>query len=157
MREGVTNPFLFFLTSIVFGVGTLFIYDIFRSMRVLLHHKKIFVVIEDLGFAIFVAIMTFLFLYTYNYGELRGFFFLGIFLGMLFYHGKISSKVRKSLIRVLSIVRSIIKSVLDQIEKPMIYIHRNLKWRLKKEKKNVTMALKRQKRGDRSGTKKKIK
>ena len=157
MREGVTNPFLFFLTSIVFGMVVLFIYDIFRSMRILFHHKRIFVMIEDFGFAIFVAIMTFLFLYTYNYGELRGFFFLGIFLGMLFYHGKISFMVRRYLIKVLSIVRSIIRRVSDKIEKPMIYIKRNLKWRLKKEKKNVTMALKRQKRGDRSGTKKKIK
>lgn len=157
MKEGVTNPVLFFLTSIVFGIGIFLIYDIFRSIRILFHHKKIFVVIEDLGFAIFVAIMTFLFLYTYNYGELRGFFFLGIFLGMLFYHGKISYRVTKGMIWLLSKVRSIIRSVSDKIEKPMIYIHRNLKWRLKKEKKNVTMALKRQKRGDRSGTKKKIK
>lgn len=157
MREGVTNPFLFFLTSIVFGMVVLFIYDIFRSMRILFHHKRIFVMIEDFGFAIFVAIMTFLFLYTYNYGELRGFFFLGIFLGMLFYHGKISFMVRRYLIKVLSIVRSVIRRVSDKIEKPVIYIKRNLKWRLKKEKKNVTMALKRQKRGDRSGTKKKIK
>lgn len=157
MREGVTNPLFFFCTSILFGMLVLLVYDFFRSIRILFHHKRVFIVIEDFGFAILVAIMTFLFLYTYNYGELRGFFFLGIFLGMIFYHGKVSLRVRKYLIKILSIVKSIVRSVCDKIGKPVIHIRRNLKWRLKKEKKNVTMALKRQKRGDRSGTKEKIK
>ena len=40
----------------------------------------------------------------------------------------------------------------------MIYIKRNIKWRLKKEKKNVTMALKKQiKRGGKSDNTKETK
>ncbi len=37
--------------------------------------KACFLFIEDIGFGIFTAVMAFIFLCTYNDGELRGFFF----------------------------------------------------------------------------------
>lgn len=148
-------PILFFLSSILFGIGLLFLYDIFRSLRVVLHHKVIFVIIEDLSFSIFVALTSFLFLCTYNYGELRGYFFLGIFIGMGCYRLKISAHILKVEIFLFSKLREIIMFLLYKLTNPMISIQRNIKMRLKKEKKNVTMALKSQtKRGGQSGTRK---
>ena len=158
MREVVTEPFFFFLAAILFGMGLIFCYDILCTIRNVFHHKNIFVITEDLLFAIFTAVTSFVFLCTYNYGELRGFFFLGIFLGMLFYHRIVSRHVRRILFRILLTLKQYLRIFIRAVTKPGICIWRNTKWRLKKEKKQVTMALKRQtKRGDRSGTKEKIK
>lgn len=158
MKEVVTAPVLFFLTSILFGMGILFLYDMIRTVRIVFFHKGIFVILEDLGFSIFVAVTSFMFLCTYNYGELRGYFFLGIFLGMIIYRVKISFYILKAEVFLLSKVRDFIVIIGSKVTKPMISIQRNIKWRLKKERKNVTMALKSQtKRGGQSGTKKKKK
>ena len=78
MKETVTDPLLFFLASILFGVCLQAIYDIIRGIRRVFYHKSVFLFIEDIGFGIFTAVMAFIFLCTYNDGELRGFFFLAI-------------------------------------------------------------------------------
>ena len=77
---------------------------------------------------------------------------------MFLYYIKISSYVISWLIYFFSRITNIFKIIYEIITKPMISIQRNIKWRLKKEKKNVTMALKKQtKRGGQSGTKEKTK
>ena len=86
MKETVTDPLLFFLVSILFGVCLHAIYDIIRGIRRVFYHKSVFLFIEDIGFGIFTAVMAFIFLCTYNDGELRGFFFLGIVIGMILYY-----------------------------------------------------------------------
>lgn len=158
MQEMVTAPFSFFLISITYGMGLLFFYDIYRAMRIIFHHKPVFVIIEDLSFSIFVAITSFWFLCTYNYGELRGFFFLGIFLGMLIYYTKISPQVVKIDKYIFSFVKNLMLIMINAVMHPLVHIQRNIKWRLKKEKKNVTMALKREtRRGVQDGRKETIK
>lgn len=158
MREVVTDPFIFFLSSILFGMGLIFCYDILRTIRSVFHHKTVLVIIEDLLFTVFSALTSFLFLCTYNYGELRGFFFLGILLGIGFYYMILGSHTRKILFHIFLKVKGYLIILYSAVTRPMICIWRNTKWRLKKEKKQVTMALKRQtKRGGRSGTKEKIK
>lgn len=158
MKEVVTEPFLFFLTSVLFGIALFAFYDIFRALRSVFHHRPIMIAIEDIGFALTVAVTSFLFLCTYNYGELRSFFFLGIFLGMILYHIKLSRYIRHIWIYIFSWIRHFLIILYHGVTRPMIYIQRNIRWRLKKEKKNITMALKSQpKRGGQSGTKKKEK
>lgn len=156
MQEIVTRPFFFFLASILFGMGLFFLYDFFRALRMAFHHKPVFVIMEDLFFALFVAVTSFLFLCTYNYGELRGFFFLGIFLGMIVYHIKISSCMISLEKKIFLVIKNVLKILYCKTIRPICGIQRNLKWRLKKQKKNVTIALKKQtKRGEQSGTKEK--
>ena len=86
MKEIVTDPLLFFLASILFGVCLQAVYDIIRGIRRVFYHKSMLIFIEDIGFGIFTAVMAFIFLCTYNDGELRGFFFLGIVVGMILYY-----------------------------------------------------------------------
>ena len=63
-----------------------------------------------------------------------------------------------SAVYIFSRIDHFMRNICSHIAKPMICIQRNIKWRLKKEKKNVTMALKKQtKRGGQSGTKEKTK
>ena len=64
MKETVTDPLLFFLASILFGVCLQAIYDIIRGIRRVFYHKSVFLFIEDIGFGIFTAVMAFIFLCT---------------------------------------------------------------------------------------------
>ena len=158
MKETVTDPLLFFLASILFGVCLQAIYDIIRGIRRVFYHKSVFLFIEDIGFGIFTAVMAFIFLCTYNDGELRGFFFLGIVIGMILYYQLCS----KFILRAVTHITEKLKKIIRQFEKvclrPGIHIKRNLKWQLKKEKKQVTMALKKQiKRGGKSDNTKETK
>lgn len=149
MKETVTDPFFFFMVSIVFGMMLFVLYDVIRGVRRVCIHTMLRVMIEDIVYGIMVAVISFRFLCTYNYGELRGFFFLGIGIGMIIYYKILSEKILSVLVHILSNIQKLLKNVYKICLKPVIHIKRNLKWRLKKEKKQVTMALKKQrKRGD---------
>ena len=49
MKETVTDPLLFFLASILFGVCLQAIYDIIRGIRRVFYHKSVFLFIEDIA------------------------------------------------------------------------------------------------------------
>ena len=49
MKETVTDPLLFFLVSILFGVCLQAIYDIIRGIRRVFYHKSVFLFIEDIA------------------------------------------------------------------------------------------------------------
>ena len=134
MKETVTDPLLFFLASILFGVCLQAIYDIIRGIRRVFYHKSVFLFIEDIGFGIFTAVMAFIFLCTYNDGELRGFFFLGIVIGMILYYQLCSKFLLRAVIHITEKLKKIIRQFEKVCLRPGIHIKRNLKWQLKKEK-----------------------
>ena len=86
MQEVVTAPLMFFLSSILLGIGLLGIYDILRAFRAVIQHGLFFTAVEDILYFMFVAVISFWFLCTYNHGELRGFFFIGIFIGIFLFY-----------------------------------------------------------------------
>ena len=137
MKETVTDPLLFFLASILFGVCLQAIYDIIRGIRRVFYHKSVFLFIEDIGFGIFTAVMAFIFLCTYNDGELRGFFFLGIVIGMILYYQLCSKFLLRAVIHITEKLKKIIRQFEKVCLRPGIHIKRNLKWQLKKEKKQA--------------------
>ena len=129
MQEVVTAPLMFFLSSILLGIGLLGIYDILRAFRAVIQHGLFFTAVEDILYFMFVAVISFWFLCTYNHGELRGFFFIGIFIGMFLYYIKISSYVISWLIYFFSMITNIFKIIYEIITKPMISIQKRWsKW-----------------------------
>lgn len=158
MKEIITDPLVFFIQSVFFGMSLFLLYDIVRAARKILPHKRCIILIEDIIFWIFVAIISFYFLCTYNDGELRGFFFMGVIGGMAIYYRRGSKVILPILIKIESYPIRIVKLISAKCQRPLIHIKRNLRWQLKKEKKQVTMALKRQtRRGGRSGNTKESK
>lgn len=79
-----------FLWSVVYGVGMMFLYDLIRGICLGLERGKILIAAGDLCFWIGISVFLFTRLYAANEGILRGFFFLGLLLGMLVYYGTIS-------------------------------------------------------------------
>lgn len=156
MQETLTGPLFFFGASILFGGGLLMIYDMIRGFRRVFVHNSFWVTAEDFLFWIFVGISSFRFLFWYNKGELRGFFFLGLGLGMILYYFLGSSAVLAAAARIFGMIRHLFQILFGWMKIPVIRIRTNLKWRLKKEKKHVKMALKKgNKRGDADGIGKK--
>lgn len=156
MQETVTRPLLFFIASILFGGGLFIIYDIIRGFRRVFLHKSFWVAAEDILFWIFVGLSSFRFLFWYNQGELRGFFFLGLLLGVVLYYCLGSSMILKAATKIFRMIRHLFRLLFGWMRKPAVRVRTNLKWQLKKEKKNVKMALKKgNKRGDADGIGKK--
>ena len=67
------------------GVFLAFCYDCIRIFRMLFIHKNWVIDLEDLVFWLLTAWITFGTLFIYNRGALRGYAFLGMFLGVLIY------------------------------------------------------------------------
>ena len=155
--EVVTVQLMFFLESLGFGAVLFFLYDIIRGFRRIFIHKSFFIIIEDLFFWMLVGIISFRFLCWYNQGELRGFFFLGLGIGMILYF-KLASKMIINISTVIfDYLKRFCKYIYYLLFRPVLKINTNIRWQLKKEKKKVKMALKNGKiRGDADEDGKKI-
>ena len=107
MREAVIGQISFFGASVLFGGILLAVYDVIRGIRRTWVHKSSWVAAEDLIFWLFVGIASFVFLCRYNQGQLRGFFFLGLLLGMAVYYWKGSRFVLGWMVRIFGWIRRI--------------------------------------------------
>lgn len=74
-----------FFVCFVLGVVLALVYDGVRVIRLLFSHRDWLVDMEDLLYWIFTAWMVFRTLFHYNQGMLRGYAFLGMFLGVVSY------------------------------------------------------------------------
>ena len=152
MKETVTDPLLFFLASILFGVCLQAIYDIIRGIRRVFYHKSVFLFIEDIAEPPYKIERM-----LYNL-KLSG--RLASLSGLIV--GRFTEYTENEGLRAVIHITEKLKKIIRQFEKvclrPGIHIKRNLKWQLKKEKKQVTMALKKQiKRGGKSDNTKETK
>ena len=80
-------------SSFLLGVVLMISYDFLRLFRMLIVHGKWWTGIEDLGYWIYCAFMTFRLLFYQNSGILRGYVIVCVFLGMKIYDGIVSRSV----------------------------------------------------------------
>ncbi len=114
----------FFLYSVLYGAEVLIVYDLIRSIRHTWRHGKVLIAAGDLLFWIATGIFLFTRVYLWNYGILRWYFFVGLFLGILLYAVTISPWVvkivsffLKRLKMFFSWVNILIKGVLTKVLK----------------------------------------
>ncbi len=72
-------------SSFITGAGLMIVYDLLRIFRMICPHNALFVGIEDFGYGIYCAVMTFGLLYEQNNGTLRGYVIVGTMAGMAVY------------------------------------------------------------------------
>lgn len=82
MSAAVRQEALFFLASIVTGIGLVWSYDLFRVLRRVIPHHTIAVSLEDLLYWLAVSLVIFGMILERNSGALRGFAFVGILAGV---------------------------------------------------------------------------
>ncbi len=86
MAVSVTNQFYIFLFSLAGGALAGVFFDLFRTLRRLVHSGVVWVGVQDVLYWLLSAVAAFFFLYQTNFGQPRWYIFLGFLLGALFYH-----------------------------------------------------------------------
>lgn len=131
VSEAIGNEAIFFLISVLCGMGLVLTYDFFRIIRRLIPHGNIWIGIEDVCYWIFGTVVVFLLLYQKNDGMLRAFCFLGIALGGVIYAFLFSRFVVKIFVWVLGTIGKpfvkIGKKIITFIKKIMAFIRKQLK------------------------------
>ena len=79
--------------SFVLGLVLMGSYDLLRLFRFFVPHSDLWRGLEDLGFWIYCAIMTFSLLFYANSGILRGYVIISTFFGMFLYDRFVSRKL----------------------------------------------------------------
>lgn len=146
MDYNIKSEIVIFLTMVYGGLIIGFVYDLYRVFRYFSKPKKIATFIEDLIFWIIVtSIALFTLLYS-NYGELRGFVFIGIIFGALIYYYILSKLVVKTLVYIVGTIINFIKYIINIIISPFKFMVKLLLKPFKKVSNNLSSKYRKSKR-----------
>lgn len=95
VSETIGQEALFLGISILVGAGLFLLYDILRIFRRIVPHGNLWIGVEDFLYWLICTGAVFVMLYQENDGMVRGFTFLGIVCGMIFYYFLFSQYVIK--------------------------------------------------------------
>ena len=109
-----------FLYSCLFGACMSLLYDFFRALRVILHFGKIATFFEDIFYFFILGVLTFGFVIIVNDGELRGYIFLGAFLGWILYHLSVGNLTIRALCWMMEMIRRFFHMIWRRIFVPML-------------------------------------
>lgn len=112
-----------FFYSIIFGLGLGIIYDFFRLIRRYFNCNIVADVCCDIIFMLINALLTFLFIVSFNSGIIRIYIIAGEFLGFIFYRYTIG---KFSIIIILK-VNYWIRNLFKMINKPFVFIKNQIK------------------------------
>ena len=137
----IGNEAILFVTSAFCGMGLVFVYDVLRIIRRIIPHGNVWIGIEDVCYWIFCTIHVFLLLYLKNDGRMRGYCFLGILLGGLFYAFSISRGILKIVVPILNRIIKLVGKVLGIAGKPFIKIGKKIFSFVRKQLKKIYKAI----------------
>jgi len=142
VSETIGNEAVFFLASMLCGVGLVFVYDIFRIVRRLIPHGNIWIGIEDVCYWIFSTGIVFLLLYQKNDGMMRAFCFLGLVFGGLIYAAFFSRFIIKVVVTVFGAVLKFLGKIFGTVGKPFIKVGKKILIFVRKQLKKLYKAIK---------------
>lgn len=105
MSQEIYAQILLMATAIILGLLIGFLFDIYRRLRNIISPGPLATFVGDLGFWIVVTIITFYSLLKVNSAQIRGYLFLGLGIGLIFYFHYISKYVIFSLVRMNILVK----------------------------------------------------
>ena len=128
---------IFILTGFIIGI----LFDVFRILRRSFKTLDFITYIQDIAFWILAGAILLYSIFKFNNGELRGYIFVGIILGVILYLLILSKYFLKVSVKIIEYIKNIIgypiKKVANFINKclitPLISFTRmlNNKWRSK--------------------------
>ena len=123
----VSNQANLFLIFTIEGIIIGLIFDIFRILRKSFKTSDIITYIEDILFWTITGILILYTIFVFNYGEIRFFMFVGIFLGAMFYMLLISKYVIKVSVTVIEAVKKTIIFIIKVVIFPFKLIYKIIK------------------------------
>jgi spore cortex biosynthesis protein YabQ len=106
---------IFIVNGLIIGI----IFDFFRILRRSFKTGSVLTSLEDIIFWIIVGAIVLYSIFTFNNGEIRGYMFLGISLGIAFYMFTISSFIIKINVKIIKFIKKILFIILNIIIKPL--------------------------------------
>ncbi|SCG84225.1 hypothetical protein DW1_2665 [Proteiniborus sp. DW1] len=104
-----------FLATLYGGIVMGFIYDLYRIFRYYLKPKKVATFIEDFIFWIIISVVFLTVILYTNWGEIRGYIFLGFFTGAFLYSKFLSKIIITLIVWVANSIIKVIKQILKII------------------------------------------
>lgn len=146
MESTINSQAYVFLTTFYGGIIIGLTYDIYRIFRYFFKPKKVATFIEDLVFWIIVSLIAVFILIFSNWGELRGYIFIGFILGTLLYNKLLSKIVISVLVHLTKLVVDGIKWVINIVLYPIKLLFKILSSPYKKGKRKIRKGYNRVKR-----------
>lgn len=104
-----------FLYSCVIGFALGVLYDVFRILRLAIPSPRAVILVQDILFFSFCALLTFFFMLSTNEGQVRFFILIGELLGAIVQHltlGVLTMRVSKAIITLVKKILHFLFSVL---------------------------------------------
>lgn len=118
MMFSVSSQAYVFLCTIIGGMAIAFVYDIFRIFRKAVKTGSVVTYAQDLLYWLIVAVIMFITIYYSNDGELRGYLFIGAFIGVVLYALLFSRIVMNSSLFIIRTIVKVVKCILLIISYP---------------------------------------
>ena len=146
MDNLVITELYIFLKTIYGGLIIGFLYDLYRLFRYYRKPKKVATFFEDFIFWVIVSLISLYILLNSNYGELRGFIFIGFVTGAVLYYTLFSGLIINTLVIIFNFIFKVVKYILSIILSPVILILRLFKKPYKKISSKIGVKYRRSKR-----------
>lgn len=121
--QGVAAQTRIFLFSIGFGFLLGILYDVFRTVRIVISESKGFVLFMDLLYFLVCTFLNFCYILTVDYGKIRFYIVFAEILGWLIYYFSFGAVA----IRFSRFVSKAIRSFAKMIFKPFGYVFKKIK------------------------------
>ncbi|WP_304942263.1 spore cortex biosynthesis protein YabQ [Vallitalea guaymasensis] len=132
MNSLVSAQAISFIMSILSGLFLGFVYDLVRVLRRIIKHPKWLINVQDFIFWLFGSFIIFLDIFKNNNGVLRGFLYIGVFLGLIIYFFLISKLVLMIFMKIYSFIAKIIKFLFKIIIGPIKLLLRPINFVVRK-------------------------
>jgi len=138
LTASISSQVVVFFWCIFGGIIIGLLFDVFRLSRKIIPTSDLITYIEDVIFWLMVGVVVLVTVFKCNQGQLRGFVFLGMFLGTVFYFLIFSNLLMRCIIILSNFLQKIIKAVMKILEKPIriairgIIIPSKFMWKLLK-------------------------
>jgi len=120
MEISVSQQAAVFLLAVAFGFVLGALYDIFRIIRIAVKCGTVSVFLQDLLFFTICALLTFLYIFYTNSGDVRFFIILGEFFGAILYICSVGALVMRISAKIVEVIKRIVKFLCNIISKPFI-------------------------------------
>jgi len=127
MSDTIITEWNFWIASVITGAGMSFAYDLLRLFRSLVHHKRIFVDIEDIFYWLACFFSAFTLLYYGNNGIIRFAAVFGAAVGMFIYMFTVGRFFVKYLSKIIRKITIMLMKIMSIILKPLLSILHKIK------------------------------
>lgn len=118
MILSVNSQAVLFLTAAAMGAAAGLAYDCIKIFRLIIKHGRLAVQIEDGLYWVAVGFVVFAVMLDKNYGEIRFFSVLGIFLGMGLYFLTLSRIIMSVSDKIISFLKKCVKIFIEIVLTP---------------------------------------